>query len=93
VQLPSTNADYLNNPRPPYPALSRRLGEQGRVLVRVLIEADGRPSKVELQESSGYDRLDQTALQTVMRWRYVPGKRGDEPEAMWFSVPIQFVLE
>ena len=93
MELPSTNADYLNNPRPPYPALSRRLGEQGRVLVRVLIEPDGRPSKAELQESSGYDRLDQTALQTVMRWRFVPGKRAGVPEAMWFSVPIQFVLE
>ena len=93
VQLPSSSADYLNNPRPPYPALSRRLGEQGRVLVRVRIEADGRPSQAELQESSGYDRLDQTALQTVMRWRYVPGQRGGVPEPMWFSVPIQFVLE
>ena len=33
------------------------------------------------------------AVDTVMRWRYVPGKRGDVPEAMWFNVPLNFVLE
>jgi protein TonB len=44
-------------------------------------------------ESSGYDRLDQAAVSTVLKWRYVPGKRGGVPEAMWFNVPINFVLE
>lgn len=93
VDLPSSNADYLNNPSPPYPPLSKRLNEQGQVVVRVRIEADGTASQAEVRGSSGYERLDQAALQTVKRWRYVPGKRGGVPEAMWFNVPIQFVLE
>ena len=93
IALPSTQADYLNNPKPAYPALSRRLGEQGRAVVRVLIGADGLPQKAELYASSGFERLDRAALDTVMRWRYVPGKRGDVPEAMWFNVPLNFVLE
>lgn len=93
IELPSSQADYLNNPRPPYPPLSKRLGEEGRVVLRVRIEADGTASQAEVQKSSGYDRLDQTALQTVLRWRYVPGKRNGVPEAMWFNIPIQFVLE
>lgn len=93
LALPSTQADYLNNPKPAYPALSRRLGEQGRAVVRVLIGADGLPQKAELHTSSGFDRLDRAALETVMRWRYVPGKRGDVPETMWFNVPMNFVLE
>ena len=93
IALPSTQADYLNNPKPAYPAMSRRLGEQGRAVVRVLIGADGLPQKAELHTSSGFDRLDRAALDTVMRWRYVPGKRGDVPEAMWFNVPLNFVLE
>jgi protein TonB len=93
IALPSTQADYLNNPKPAYPALSRRLGEQGRAVVRVLIGADGLPQKAELHTSSGFERLDRAALDTVMRWRYVPGKRGDVPEAMWFNVPLNFVLE
>ncbi|MDO8450634.1 MAG: energy transducer TonB [Rhodoferax sp.] len=93
VELPSSDADYLQNPKPPYPALSKRLGEQGKVVVRVLIGVDGTAQKAEIQQSSGFDRLDQSALATVMRWRYVPGKRAGIPEAMWFNVPISFVLE
>jgi protein TonB len=93
VQLPSSDADYLQNPKPPYPPISKRLGEQGKVIVRVLIGADGQPQKSEIRQSSGFDRLDQAAVTTVMRWRYVPGKRGGVPEAMWFNVPINFVLE
>lgn len=93
VQLPSTDADYLQNPRPVYPPVSKRLGEQGKVLLRVLIGADGTAQDAQVRTSSGYDRLDQAALQTVLKWRYVPGKRGGVPEAMWFNVPIHFVLE
>lgn len=93
VELPSSDADYLNNPKPVYPPLSKRLGEQGKVVVRVLIGLDGQAQKAEIRTSSGYDRLDQAALSTVLRWRYVPGKRSGVPEAMWFNVPIHFVLE
>jgi periplasmic protein TonB len=93
IELPSSSADYLNNPRPPYPPLSKRLGEQGKVVVRVFIEVDGTASRAEVRSSSGFERLDQTALQTALRWRYVPGKRAGVPEAMWFNVPINFVLE
>ena len=93
VELPSSSADYLQNPKPAYPPMSRRLGEQGKVVVRVLIGVDGSAQAAEIRESSGYERLDQAALDTVRRWRYVPGKRGGVPEAMWFNVPINFVLE
>lgn len=93
IELPSSSADYLNNPRPPYPLQSKRLGEQGRVVVRVFIDTSGTASQAEIRSSSGYDRLDQTALQTVLRWRYVPGKRNGVAEAMWFNIPINFVLE
>ena len=93
IELPSSSADYLNNAPPPYPPLSKRLGEQGKVVVRVFIEANGAASKAEIRSSSGYDRLDQTALQTVLKWRYAPGKRNGVAEAMWFNVPISFVLE
>ena len=93
VELPSTDADYLRNPKPAYPPISKRQGEQGNVLLRVLIGADGAAQRAEIQTSSGYDRLDQAALATVLKWRYVPGKRGGVAEAMWFAVPINFVLE
>jgi protein TonB len=93
VELPSSDAQYLQNPEPSYPVISRRLGEQGTTVVGVLIGADGRAQKAEIRQSSGYDRLDQVALKTVLAWRYVPGKRGGVPEAMWFNVPIKFELK
>lgn len=93
VVLPSTSADYLNNPAPPYPRQSKRLGEEGTVVIRVLITPEGRAEKAEIRTSSGYARLDDTALTTVKAWRFVPGKRNGLPEAMWFNVPIRFVLD
>jgi periplasmic protein TonB len=93
VSLPSSDADYLNNPVPAYPRLSRRMGEQGTVLVRVLITPEGQADRAEIRTSSGHSRLDEAALDTVKRWRYVPGKRNGVAEAMWFNVPIRFVLD
>lgn len=93
LELPSSDADYLNNPKPAYPALSRRLGEQGKVVVRTLIGVDGTAQDASIQQSSGFDRLDQLALATARKWRYVPGKRSGVPEAMWFNVPFNFILE
>lgn len=93
VVLPSSDADYLNNPAPVYPRMSRRMGEQGTVVVRVLISMEGLAEKAEIRTSSGYPRLDEAALATVQRWRYVPGKRAGVAEAMWFNVPIRFVLD
>ncbi|MDO4593557.1 MAG: energy transducer TonB, partial [Comamonadaceae bacterium] len=93
VELPSSNAAYLNNPRPSYPSISRRMGEQGKVLLRVLVNANGLPEQIEIKESSGFDRLDRAALNAVQRWKFVPGKRNGVPEAMWNIVPVNFVLE
>ncbi len=93
LELPSTDASYLNNPSPTYPALSKRLGEQGRVQVRVLIGADGTPQRAEISRSSGYERLDRAAIDYVMRCRYVPGKVGGVAQAMWYTAPVSFVLE
>jgi protein TonB len=94
IELPSTTAGYLQNPKPPYPPMSKRLGEQGRVTLRVLIGADGSAKDAQVQRSSGYERLDKIALDTVRsQWRFVPGKRNGVPEDMWFEVPVNFVLD
>lgn len=93
VELPSSDADYLQNPKPAYPPASKRLGEQGKVVVGVLIGVDGTAQQVQVRQTSGFARLDQAALATALKWRYVPGKRGGVAEAMWFNVPINFVLE
>lgn len=93
VEPPSSHASYLQNPALAYPPLSKRLGEEGKVIVRVLIGADGLPQKAELKRSSGFERLDQSALEYVMKCRYVPGKVGGVPQAMWHEAPVSFVLQ
>lgn len=93
VQLPSTDADYLQNPPPAYPAFSMRLREQGKVLLHVQISAQGTALDAQVKRSSGYPRLDRAAVEAVRKWRYVPGKRGGVPETMWFDVPVIFELE
>ncbi len=93
VQLPSSDADYLQNPKPPYPILSKRMNEQGKAVHRVWIGIDGKPQRAELVTSSGFPRLDKAAYDAVMSWRYVPGKRNGVPETMPFLVPIDWTLK
>ena len=90
MEPPSSDAAYLNNPRPAYPAVSLRLREQGTVRLRVLVGADGTVRKLELEQSSGFERLDQAALKAVATWKFVPGRRAGVVEEMAVDVPIPF---
>lgn len=92
VTAPRFDAAYLNNPAPTYPPLSRRLGEQGRVLIRVYVDPNGEPAQVKLRQSSGHRRLDAAAEAAVRRWRFIPARRGQEPVGAWILVPIAFKL-
>jgi protein TonB len=90
VELPISDADYLQNPAPEWPRMSQRLGEKGLVMLRVLIGTDGRAKTAQVKQSSGYPRLDDASKTAVLAWRYVPGKRGGVPEEMWVNVPIRW---
>lgn len=92
VVPPRFDAAYLNNPSPAYPALSRRNGETGRVLLRVLVSRQGNAAQVTLHESSGYARLDAAAQAAVRDWRFVPAQQGDTSVEEWVIVPIHFKL-
>jgi periplasmic protein TonB len=93
LELPSSDALYLQNPKPRYPPISMRTGEQGTVMVQVQVTDMGMAKNVKLQTSSGFFRLDNAALEAVARWRFVPGKRAGVPQTMWFTVPITFGLQ
>lgn len=90
---PPRPADYLNNPKPPYPALSKRLGEEGTVRLNILVNPDGSVARLELARSSGHARLDRSAMDTVQSsWKFEPARQGGKPVAAWVIVPIQFTL-
>ena len=89
---PRYNAAYLNNPPPAYPLESRQMGEEGRVVLRVFVNEAGLPQDIQVRSSSGFDRLDVTAQETVRRWRFVPARRGDSAIGAWVLVPMTFKL-
>lgn len=88
------NPDYREPPQPPvYPPRSVMLGQQGRVLVRAAIDAEGVPESVAVWESSGHPLLDSAAVTAVKRWRFVPARRGGVPVAALVQVPVNFRLK
>lgn len=92
VQQPSTDANYLCGV-PPYPSMSKRMGEEGKTVVRVVVGIDGSARKVELAQSSSYDRLDQAALAHVARCRFSPGKVNGVAKEMPYLMPFNFNLK
>lgn len=90
---PDYRADYLNNPRPPYPMVARRMGFHGKVVLDVEVLAEGVAGDVKLHQSSGYDILDNAAIQTVKTWRFSPARRFGKAVTQRFFVPIRFSLE
>lgn len=93
VEPPRFGAAYLHNPAPAYPPLSRRMGEQGKVLLRVLVTVNGDAENVQIETGSGSTRLDQAALDSVKKWRFIPAKRNNQPVSAYVLVPVSFSLE
>lgn len=89
---PRQDANPLNNPAPAYPTVSRRLREQGTVVLEVLILPDGTVGEVRVKESSGYQRLDETAMKAVKHWKYIPARQGDKTISYWYLQPLEFSL-
>lgn len=92
LELPKFGVAYLNNPAPDYPGMAKRAGEEGRVLLQVLVSADGAAESVELEQSSGFERLDNAAIAAVSRWRFVPARKGGQTLSAYVIVPIKFSL-
>lgn len=93
VTAPSFSADYLNNPKPDYPRISRRLGEEGVVLLIVSVGMDGRAQAVSVERPSGSPRLDEAALRSVRDWRFAPARRNGLAVPADVRVPITFSLK
>jgi protein TonB len=93
IEPPRFGAAYLHNPPPDYPSIARRMGEQGRVLLRVLVSTKGDAESVQLESSSGSDRLDRSAIEAVKKWRFIPAKRSNQAISAYVLVPVKFSIE
>lgn len=85
-------ADYAHNPKPKYPERAQREGWEGAVLLRVLVNRQGRPESIEVTHSSGFETLDRAAMDTVKDWRFHPARYGEREVESWVKIPIIFRL-
>jgi periplasmic protein TonB len=83
---------YRSNPPPDYPISSRRRGEEGTVLLNVVVTTDGRPNTVSVAHSSGYPLLDRAAVAAVREWTFEPARVGGVPISSQVVVPVRFSL-
>lgn len=84
---------YMRNPAPAYPEQSRKNREEGVVLLAVDVDAAGRPKEIHIKNGSGYTLLDESALNTVRRWKFEPAKIGSLKVESKVEIPIRFQLE
>lgn len=78
---------------PVYPAGSRRDGEQGNGMFRVLVDEKGRPTEVQVLKSTGFPRLDEAAMTAIRRWAFKPAVQNSQPVKSWTRVAVAFKLE
>jgi protein TonB len=89
----STGVEYLQAPAPEYPPIARRMGEEGRVTLRVLVNENGRPTRVDVQKTSGSPRLDEAARQAVLHAMFKPHIEDGKAISVYAIVPITFHLD
>ena len=88
-----------NPKRPPpitqddYPPQSRRLGEEGVTICHLYVLEDGSIGDVQIASSSGFERLDETAVRKLKRWRVTPGTENGKPVAMWWDYRVVWKIE
>lgn len=87
-----SEVEYVAPPRPGYPSVSRRLREQGLVVLRVLVDERGRAERLHVHRSSGHQRLDQAALEAVKRAEFKPYVANGLIQRVYVLVPIEFAL-
>ncbi len=83
----------IKSERPPYPQVARRQGWEGTVVLRINIGPGGNVEDVATQKSTGHDALDESAAESVKRWRFDPAKDGEFPIASVVDLPIRFDLD
>lgn len=88
----TSGIEYILPPQTVYPQMSKRMGEQGKVVLRILVNEKGHPDQVQVQTSSGFARLDEAGRQAGMRAVFKPRFEDGRPVAVYVIVPVNFQL-
>ena len=88
----TAGVEYIQAPILVYPKMSLKMGEQGKVVLRVLIDESGKASDAKVQTSSGSTRLDEAGRQAAMRALYKPQVEDGRPVSVFVLVQLNFQL-
>lgn len=88
-----SGVEYIQPPQPEYPPISKRMGEEGKVLLRVLVNEKGRAERVDVHKSSGSARLDEAARRAAARALFKPHLEDGKAVAVYALVPINFSIQ
>ena len=100
--LDFTGNDYLDNVNPPellefqrpvYPKNLRERDIEGKVIIKLLIDKEGKVQEIQIFESSGYKMFDEIAIKTVRQWRFKPARKGNQQRGSWVLIPINFQIK
>ncbi|MGH7886047.1 MAG: energy transducer TonB, partial [Thermodesulfobacteriota bacterium] len=89
----SAYPNYKINPKPNYPMIARRRGYEGNVLIKVWVLKSGKVGEMKLEKPSGYSMLDESALDAVKDWLFIPGKKNGVSVSSWVTIPITFKIK
>lgn len=92
ISVANTTISIISNPTLKYPLQSKRLGEEGTVVLRILVKRDGTLGGVVIKSSSGFERLDQAAIKAVNLYKFLPAIANGQPVDEWYQVPFVFKL-
>lgn len=89
---PKINSRYMSAFQPPYPPGKQRLGEEGVVVVRVLVGPDGRVKQVERISADDHAFYAATVQQALKKWRFTPATRDGVPVEGWREMTVRFEM-
>ena len=84
------SVEYVRAPAPVYPAESKRKRERGTCVLRVMVDSSGRPAQIQVERSSGYERLDSAAREAVEKALFHPHEVNGIAQPAQVLIPIEF---
>lgn len=79
-------------PSPEYPELARRAGITGKVLVKILVDKEGKPKKAVILKSDA-ELFNESAIAAAMKSAFTPAIQDNKPVAVWIVIPYKFTLQ